>query len=501
MGGARPRGGLADLRYAVQWALPGLASHLPAASSASSLKAAVLFFACAALSPLIAAASSPVLYGIVGALAAMCVVPAWIDYTTGRLDPFETLHVIALRYFVFFGLGAIWAYEDPKVAYDLYVPPFVTEAAFYCLLGYGALLLGYGFAYRRPARRAALEVPASLGFLLVPGALGFVGSIASAVWAWSTWTQHTIPALVSSLGQLAPLYNFSWALCWMMILSRRVSRARALLLVALFVPATAANITMNVLDKSMAVAYVAVPLIAWWYSRRSLPWRSLLLLLLVLIFVVFPVFNAYRIVDTRMSLPDRLRATSMLIGEWDQRQYVTASVTATKYRLAMINSVAIVVRDVGRWVPHANGATLFGPAMSAFVPRVFWRDKPWHTLGREFGVTFRIVNAMDDRTSITLTEPGELYWNFGAAGVVAGCLVWGMLLAALYRRYGMGREVDPVRQAVHILVLIHLVHFGGGIVFDLVLLLRTLVIIEAYFWIARRIGWLSRGAGMAAASR
>ncbi len=461
-------------------------------TNAHSLRAALFFMACAILALFISFLSNPLLFAIVFALGVCCFSPALFDIQRGRFDAFETIHVMGLRYFLYFGMGAIWTFQDPgHVAYDRYIPPYLTEATFYCLIGFVALLAGYYGPWFRPrARIPRLHRPTGIAFVLIPGLLGLVGALAGAVWAEATWIKARLSMLFSSLSQLAPLFHFAWALCWMMVLSRRTTSRQNLLLLSLFVPSTIMVMLLTMLDKSMAVAYVAVPLVAWWYTRRKLPWRSLLVLVLILIFFVFPVFNTYRIVDARLSLDKRLELTSAIISQWDSESYLRASTRTVKGRLALINSVAVVVRDVGRWVPYARGETLFVPMMTYFVPRVLWPDKPWFNLGREFGVRFRVVSFLDDKTSISLTVPGELYWNFDLAGVIVGMALWGVLLRFFYRRYGGVASVDPVRGAIHIVVLIRFAHFGGGLAPELVLLLRTLIVLEAYCWLSRRMGLL-----------
>jgi hypothetical protein len=158
--------------------------------------------------------------------------------------------------------------------------------------------------------------------------------------------------------------------------------------------------------------------------------------------------------------------------------------------MALINSVATVVRDTGRWVPYESGRTLFLPTLVYFVPRVLWADKPLFTMGREFGETFRLVHILDERTSVAATVPGELYWNFGLPGILIGMAVGGVLVRLLYRRYGEGPALDPVRKAIYIVVLVALVHYGGGIAGQTVMTVRTVLILELFCFVARRMGLL-----------
>jgi hypothetical protein len=203
---------------------------------------------------------------------------------------------------------------------------------------------------------------------------------------------------------------------------------------------------------------------------------------------VFPVANTIRQVDPRLDTASRVTITSRLISDWDSESYIEATFFAAKKRLALINSVAVVVRDVPRWVPYAHGETLFFPLFAYFVPRMLWPDKPKHTLGREFGVTFRVVNVVDEKTSIASTVAGELMWNFDLPGVMIGMVLWGFVMRGLYRRYGESAEPDPVRQSIHMVLIVLFLHFGAGIAAQSVGVARTLLLLEAFRWLARRMG-------------
>ena len=134
------------------------------------------------------------------------------------------------------------------------------------------------------------------------------------------------------------------------------------------------------------------------------------------------------------------------------------------------------------------------------VPRAFWPGKPEFLMRREFAETFRVVHILDQDTRISVTVPGELYWNFDLPGVIVGMALWGLALRFLYRRYGEAVGLDPVRRAIHVVLLIQFAHFGGGFAGQGAAMLRTLILLEAYRWIGRRAGWLRvipRGTGRA----
>jgi hypothetical protein len=298
----------------------------------------------------------------------------------------------------------------------------------------------------------------------------------------------SLPEVYSALGQLTPLWNFAWALCWLLFFAGFGTRRQRWLLVLPFTGGTLLILASALTDKSLAMTQIVVPLLALWYAQKKLPWKTLCALLLVLVFVIFPVFNTIRNFDARLPLGTRVAMTMRVIQSWDTHTYLDHSTTDTKGRLSLVNSVAVVVRDVPRWVPYAEGRTLFGPAIALFVPRALWPDKPKHVLGREFGETFRVLHILDDASSIAATVPGELYWNFDLPGILVGMAMWGAALRFLYRRYGEARGIAPIRRAIHIVLLIQFVHFGGGLAAQSVMIARTLILIEAYLWFARRLG-------------
>ena len=65
-------------------------------------------------------------------------------------------------------------------------------------------------------------------------------------------------------------------------------------------------------------------------------------------------------------------------------------------------------------------------------------------------------------------------------------------MLALYRRYGEGMGRDPILQAIYILLLIQIAHLGGSLAGDLVVVVRTLVVLEVIRWVGRRFGMIER---------
>lgn len=466
---------------------------LAAPGGSKPLRAAALFALLAGALMLIPLATHVALYVTVMAMAVCLVGPAWYRWQTGRFDPFETINLIGLIYFIFFGWGAIWLIQDPtEVAYDKYLIPYLPRAVFYCLLGFITMLCGYFGPWFRPRRpHADSHRVVGITFILVIGALGFAGSLFESVWHQARWLNVSMPAAFSSLAQLSPLFLFIWALCWILLLSGKATALQRRMVYWVFVPATLLIGLTTLTDKSRAMTLVGVPVICLWYGRKRVPWKTLLIMGLLLIFLVFPFFNTYRVLDPRLDQTTRFAMTADIASNWSLDDYMDESIGTVKRRLAMINSVAVVVRDCGRWVPFANGETLFAPTLAFFIPRFIWPDKPALTMGRDFGETFRVVHILDQTTRIAVTVPGELYWNFDLPGILLGMALWGAMLRFLYRRYVVLRPGDPVMQAIHIVLLIQFAHFGGGLAAQVASMVRTLLVLEIFCWLGRQAGWLA----------
>ncbi len=75
------------------------------------------------------------------------------------------------------------------------------------------------------------------------------------------------------------------------------------------------------------------------------------------------------------------------------------------------------------------------PLVAALVPRILWPDKPTVQLGAWFAVEIGVASVGESghaNNSVNMSIPGELYLDFGYAGVVIGCVLFGMFLALIW---------------------------------------------------------------------
>jgi len=246
--------------------------------------------------------------------------------------------------------------------------------------------------------------------------------------------------------------------------------------------------------KELAILVLSYPAIAFWYARRKMPWAAFTAFALVGVFVVFPLYNTFRNQSRLLETDVRMSRTLDLAMRWDRREFLDHSVNDFMKRMSLVYCVGAILRDVPSAVPSRNGETLVLLPISLFVPRIIWPDKPNITIGREFAVTFQLVNPVDQVTQISPTITGELYWNYGVPGVVVGMFLLGAIFRVFYERYGSGTARAPLRTACYLALLPMAMHFEGNVAAMMGGLAKSILILSLVFLVARWRGWIVEAA-------
>jgi len=117
-------------------------------------------------------------------------------------------------------------------------------------------------------------------------------------------------------------------------------------------------------------------------------------------------------------------------------------VNGVLYRLKGADYYIAIADKVPRQVPYQTGRSLWQPALSVLPGAKRFLDlEPQYkqlSLGRYTDQVFVSENAAQDPSSQSTTQPGDLYLNFGIAGVMVGMLLFGGL-------YGMFDRVFPIK--------------------------------------------------------
>jgi hypothetical protein len=231
---------------------------------------------------------------------------------------------------------------------------------------------------------------------------------------------------------------------------------------------------------------------ARWYVKHKMSWGVLLTLALLLVFVVFPLYNTYRWYEQKGAHAERMTMAYDTVSTWDSSTYLDNSVSSFFRRMALINSVAVVVRDVGRWEPYAMGDTILMPTINYFIPRLLWRDKPTSHEELKFGWKFRVTNFFTRNSYVAPSWPGELYWNFGLPGILVGMGLFGATSRWLYRKYGT-EGLGVVPRAIWVVMLLTLVFtFSANIPPTIAQIARLVLIFELLRAVGRNYGLLTR---------
>jgi len=456
------------------------------------MRAAILCVLFAAAVITLSFAADLVVYAIVLAMFLSFAAPMWYEALNKRLDYFAPIHLFLLIAFLYFGMASLWVLNDPKNnAYDIFILPHIPRAALYSLLGMLATVAGYYVPWTRRISRPAPYTMRGSMFVLLVSFVGSAGFAAAGLQERSMMSSSTVAPVVATVAQFQPFFIFAWALAWYLFFTGKSTVSQKLALFGVLFPGALMTASATFSDKSILMVLLGVPIICRWYTVRRVPWTSLFVLLLILVFVVFPFYNTYRWAsDPTAGQGVRIQQTYRTISTWDSDTYLKFSLKNFTRRMALVNSVAVVLRDVPRWVPFARGDTIIEPTINSFIPRILWKDKPIILPGQIFGKTFRVTNSLTRRTHIAATIPGELYWNFGFPGIIAGMFALGWILRWVYRRYAEGLSNDPVRLALYITLLVQVGHLHGSLSGDFTVALRTIVMVEVTILLARHFSML-----------
>jgi hypothetical protein len=156
-------------------------------------------------------------------------------------------------------------------------------------------------------------------------------------------------------------------------------------------------------------------------------------------------------------------------------------------RVNLKGNLEVILERVGAdRVAFQRGHTL-GLFFTAFVPRVLWPTKPDTSVGQLFNRELHISEFRD--VYISATHLGELYWNFGWAGIVLGMPLIGLLLGFIGSRCDLSRQRSISRFLIVIVSVYFLcLRFEGSIALEYVQWVRSVVVIVLlHLLFARRI--------------
>ncbi|MCI0749613.1 MAG: O-antigen polysaccharide polymerase Wzy [Nevskiales bacterium] len=431
-------------------------------------------------------AGSPVAATYLMLLFLVCTMPLLFgDVPHGR---FVILLVFMPLYFLHFGLAdlmAVFFLADIAVPRGRIGNFALTGGEIAILVGGAMLVFGYGTAAAALRRRKAQPLAADwrMPTIILLGLTGWM------LGGMGTWTfQFSGTADLNRSGQ------YGWGMASGLVFLNMLQQVGIALLIyaavvqkrmltlALMIVVFAVNFFIGFLGDSKLIALQPLILfIAGCFLIEGRIPKVWLAAACVLVVATYSVFVGYREVLHGGGL-SREKALGSLSKNLDKALKASTagegrienSLHGLTARLDLKPMVETIVQRTGHTVPYQDGKTI-AILFYAFIPRIFV-DKPATSIGRVFNREFGISSSPD--TYIAPSQLGELYWNFGWAGVIVGMFVIGAVLGTTGTLFNLARCTSVARLLVVLTTFYVLCfRFEGGIGQQYTLWLRYLAII------------------------
>jgi hypothetical protein len=114
------------------------------------------------------------------------------------------------------------------------------------------------------------------------------------------------------------------------------------------------------------------------------------------------------------------------------------------------------------------------PLLTIFIPRLIWPNKPDVQTGLLVDKEFHVTGL--GAVYISPSHLGELYWNFGWSGALAGMLFLGLLLGWINRRCEMSERQSVTRLLILAITVFQTsVRFEGSIAGEYSVWIRSVI--------------------------
>lgn len=409
-------------------------------------------------------------------------------------DRYVLLGVFMGTYFLIFGaldLQNIFTGADLSMAQD----GFVTPARVGVLVGAALALAGYAFGAGlagTPARNAVPTAWSNGAVLAVGLGCWLFGSAAMAYYSLYAVTENTVQATASGLADMGPVLTFVVMLgnlvqpVGLVVLAYGHARNRNSFWLMLVISVVLLQVVLGFVTDTKGTALFGFLLVALtktvWDGKVSKPW---IVSIIVFAALLFPVFQASRIVVREQKGMNRYQALlhidEVLQSSLETREKLDSGRAGDRpatfiERSSSQANVERVFDHTGVDIPYLKGSTLVALPL-AFVPRLILPDKQDVQVGQLYARTF-FHTASDDFTYISVSELGELYWNFGWLGVVIGMTLTGGILGVVGARSELADTPSLTRLLVLLVTMKTLCFgFGGSIALSYIVWLRALAAI------------------------
>jgi hypothetical protein len=405
-------------------------------------------------------------------------------------DRYALLGLFMSQYFLFFGALDLQNLLLGSDVVGIHTD-FLSSVELAILVGAAAILVFYqfGVVLGDPGERQASVKEWPVRSLLIVGTtVWLLGTTAMIYFQLFVIPTKTGYAANKGLASLGPMLTFIVMLGHMMqplgilILAYGYSKSRHFFWYALVLFIVLAQVVVGFIEdiKLQAMMGAVLVIMVRTLTTNRLP-TGWLVGTAVALLITFPYFQAYRGEVTGARGLDREQAFNQIDKVID---IVLASQEKDKEssedhhrsqtfveRASSKSNLDILFDHVGKDVPFLNGRSLIAIPM-AFVPRLLVPDKEDISVGMLFAK--QILKA-DGDVYISISHLGELYWNFGWAGVIFGMSTLGLVLGYIGAKFNLEREVTLTRVLVLLVTAQPLcLGFGGTMPISYLVWMRSM---------------------------
>lgn len=424
------------------------------------------------------------------ALFSLCSLPlVSLSTLNGR---FFLLALFMVLYFLFFGaldLQALVIGEEIHPLHEGFLEPAEVAILSGAVLVLGGYFAGVSWGNRGQDTQQPKEWPKQT-ILLLGTFLWVTGTAAVIYFQVFVAPEKTNASAAHGLAALGPVLTFVVMLghllgpLGVLILAYGYARFRSAFWLALILTVVFTHVVVGFITDIKAEALIggAVVILVKTLVDNRLP-RVWLAGAAAFVILAFPIFQAYRVEVAGERGLNRLQALrelpKVLEIAFSAREKVSSGRPQQRAqtfveRSSSKQNIEVLMQHAGVDTPLLYGKTLVAIPM-AFVPRLVAPDKADVSVGQLFSK--QILKSTED-TFISITHLGELYWNFGWAGIFAGIPFAGFLLGIVGARSSLERRMSMTR----LLVLMATVQplcmgFGGTMPISYVIWLRSVAAI------------------------
>ena len=392
--------------------------------------------------PVTATSSWPLAYFLVCILFIVAVFPLVCTYADGRFDFFEPITGICVLYFIYFGVASIYNLNTlSKVRLTINIEDGLEVALVYAVLALVSLQAGYrlvgkwvrsvvvhepiqGEGWNRIFRVSAGVYAIGLGARVYGVSQGFhIRFAASDIYGQFSG----IHILYDYLGFFST-FGFILMAAYSFMAPR--PRGGRVLVWGVMLPIELFFAFLGG-PKEYFVPILIAPLICYHYGRRAVPVYKFLIPLSVMALIVFPVMTSYRSLDPRYlrsaalmdAVPYAISGVWEVVSEKGLLEYLRWSLELVVERLDGIYTFTGVLLNVPSPMEYQWGKTII-VGFALLVPTVIWEGKyDYYVATITWGE--RIFGVPVGGGGISITQPGEMFLNFGIFGMLLGMFLLG----------------------------------------------------------------------------